>query len=191
MPSTKNQNSRNLQIKMKIAVGSKNPIKIKAVEQAFKKVWPRKKWQVLGLDISSGVSSQPMSDAESIKGATNRAKGALEKSKADFGVGIEGGLHSIGTEWFDTAWIVVISKNGDKGIGSTYRLQTPKLIMKMIKKGLEIGEANDKIFNLKNSKQKAGHFGLMTNGIITRSDAYTYGIICALSRFIVPAVFDE
>lgn len=176
---------------MKVAVGSTNPIKIEATKKAFQKVWPNKKWQIIGLDVKSGISNQPMSDTESIKGATNRAKSALKVGKADFGVGIEGGLHQIGAIWFDTAWIVVINKSGKKGIGSTYRLQTPNRFMKMIKKGKEIGEAADEIFKTKNSKQKSGHFGLMTKGIISRADAYTNGIICTLSRFIRPEIFDR
>lgn len=174
---------------MKVAIGSKNPVKIEATKRAFAKVWPTKKWQVVGIDIPSGVSSQPMSDAESIKGATNRAKGAIKAGKADFGVGIEGGLHQVGSNWFDTAWIVVISKNGKKGIGSTYRMLTPSRFMNLIDKGMEIGEATDTIFKTKNSKHKAGHFGLMTKDIITRSDAYKNGIICTLSRFIRPGIF--
>ena len=53
---------------MKIAVGSENPVKINAVKHAFKLVWPKKKWEVIGVKVTSGVSDQPMSDVESIKG---------------------------------------------------------------------------------------------------------------------------
>lgn len=174
---------------MKVVVGSKNPVKIEAVKRAFNDVWPNKKWDVMGASVSSGVSDQPMSDSESIRGATARAKKSLRAVKADFGVGIEGGLQKIGKFWFDGGWVVVIDKKGKIGIGSSARIETPKKIMNLIKQGRELGDANDIIFGTKYSKQKEGHFGLMTKGIIKRTDGYRDGVIMALSRFIRPEIF--
>ena len=62
----------------KVAVGSKNPVKIEAVRLAFKTAWPRKEWAVEGVEVDSGVPDQPMSDEESICGARNRAQRSLE-----------------------------------------------------------------------------------------------------------------
>lgn len=174
---------------MKVAVGSLNPVKINAVTRAFKLVWSKKKIEVIGVKISSGVSNQPMSDAESIKGATLRAKRAIKKIGADFGVGLEGGLQKIGKQWFDCGWCVAVSKKGTIGIGSSARIQTPQKIMKLVREGRELGTANDIVFGTKNSKQKEGHFGLMTKGIVTRTDAYKDSIVFALSRFIHPELF--
>lgn len=174
---------------MKVAVGSLNPVKINAVKNAFKLVWPKKKIDVYGVDVRSGVSAQPMSDAESIKGATLRAKRSIKKINAEFGVGLEGGLNKIGSKWFDCGWAVVLDKNGTCGIGSSARMLTPEKIMKLVRAGRELGTANDIVFGAKNSKQKEGHFGLMTKGIVTRTDAYKDSIVFALSRFIRPELF--
>jgi len=92
---------------MKVAVGSHNPIKIEAVRLAFETLWPEKDWSVSAVKVSSGVSNQPMSDKEAIKGARNRAQEAIEKEKAYYGVGLEGGLQRIGEHYFDCGWIVV------------------------------------------------------------------------------------
>lgn len=75
---------------MKVAVGSKNPVKIAAVREAFTKVWPKKHFVFEGVAVSSGVSNQPMSDEESFRGARNRAERAMKQIDADFGVGLEG-----------------------------------------------------------------------------------------------------
>lgn len=174
---------------MKIAIGSINPVKIQATKLAFQKVWPNKKWEVVGLEIPSKVSSQPKSDLESIKGATNRAKGALAKSKADFGVGIEGGLSKIDGNWYDTAWIVVIDKAGTKAIGSTINMPTPQMFIDKVNEGMEIGHIDDLIFKQQNSKHAQGHFGLMTKNALTRQSAYVEGTISALARFIRPEIF--
>ena len=59
---------------MKIIIGSNNPAKVAAVKNAFH----YQQTEFLSLDIPSGVSEQPFSDEETIKGAINRAVGALK-----------------------------------------------------------------------------------------------------------------
>jgi inosine/xanthosine triphosphatase len=175
---------------MKVAVGSRNPVKISATRSAFKKLWPDSKWNVVGVDVSSGVADQPMSDNESIKGASNRAKRAMKNENADYGVGMEGGLQKIGKNWFDCGWMVVVDRKGRMGIGSTVRIETPKKLIKLIKQGKELGEANDLYFKEENSKQGQGHFGLMTKGLITRTHGYSEGLIMALTRFVHPDLWE-
>jgi inosine/xanthosine triphosphatase len=172
-----------------ISVGSTNPVKVTAVKNAFQKVFKDEKIKVEGLKISSGVSNQPTSDKESIKGATTRAKKSMKLLNADFGVGIEGGIQKIGKIWFDCGFVVVINKKGEVGLGSSIRMQTPNKMIKLIKKGMELGEVDDILFKTQNSKQKQGHFGLMTNNLITRESAYQDAVLSALSRFIHPEIF--
>lgn len=174
-----------------VAVGSKNPVKVEAVRLAFSDIWPDIEWEVKGLDVPSGVSNQPMSDKESVKGAANRAKKALKELQADFGVGIEGGVQKIGHEYVDSGWIIVIEKSGKMGIGSSIRMHTPHKMMKMVlEEGLELGDACDILFKRKNTKQAEGQFGLLTKNLITRTDAYRSGVVSALVRFINPELYD-
>lgn len=174
---------------MKIAVGSKNPVKIACVKEAFEKVFPDIAWEVEGVDVASGVPDQPMSDIESITGAQNRAQGARDALGADYGVGLEGGLQEIENNWFDSGWIVIVDAAGNEGMGSTIRMLTPEKMMEMIREGMELGHVNDKLFGVENSKHGDGHFGLLTNGAITRTSGYRDGVIAALARFIKPEVF--
>lgn len=176
---------------MKVAIGSTNPVKIQAVKAAFKKVWPKETFIFRGVKVDSGVSHQPMSDLESIKGARNRARLALKKTKADFGVGLEGGVQKVGRNWFDCGWIVVLDRNGNEGIGSSIRMETPsKMVSLMAKNDFELGDVDDLMFNRKNSKQAEGHFGLMTGNKIIRAKAYEHAVISALVRFINPDIFE-
>lgn len=169
---------------MKVAVGSENPVKIEAVQLAFQEVWPDEQWEIFGMKVNSGVSHQPMSDEESIRGARNRAGEALEKSDADYGVGLEGGLHQTGEHYFDCGWIVVLDRKNNEGIGSSIKMLTPKKMVEMTKQGIEIGDIDDLLFGRENSKQAEGHFGLMTKNRITRTEGYTHAVISALTRFI-------
>lgn len=175
----------------KVAVGSKNPVKVEAVRLAFTDVWPEIQWEVIGADVPSGVSNQPMSDRESIKGATNRAKRSMKLHQADFGVGLEGGLQKIGREYVDAGWMIVISKDGRVGIGSTVKMHTPHKMMKIVlEEGKELGEVCDIIFKRQNTKQAEGQFGLLTKNLITRTEGYRQGVIAALVRFINPELYN-
>jgi inosine/xanthosine triphosphatase len=176
---------------MKVAVGSLNPVKVAAVKLAFEKIFPDEPWVVEGVAVKSGVSDQPMSDRETIRGARTRAKRSRKALDADFGVGLEGGLHKLGKLWLDTGWMVIVDKDGTEGIGSTIRMQTPEKMMKLIRTGMELGHVNDIIFHKENSKQAEGHFGLMTQNAITRTSAYVDGLIAALAPFINPSLFEE
>lgn len=174
---------------MKIAVGSLNPVKIEATKLAFEKVWSSEVWTTTGYDVPSKVPDQPLSDEETIIGAKNRARAALERFQADYGVGIEGGLQHIGDYWFDCGWVVVVSRAGDIGIGSSARIITPPKMMEKILAGKELGDVIDDFFETSNARQLNGHFGLMTNNAITRTSGYVDGVIMALVRFLHPQLF--
>ena len=174
---------------MKVAVGSKNPAKIEAVRLAFQKVYPQETWEIEGFDVGSGVSDQPMSDSESITGARNRASRAIKALHADYGVGLEGGIQQVDELYFDCGWIVVINKDGEEGIGSSPKIIVPKKMMELIQEGKELGVVCDILFGTTNSKQASGHFGLMTDDNLTRTEGYVSGIIMALSRFLHPELF--
>lgn len=174
---------------MIVAVGSKNPTKLEATRLAFEKVFPNERFEFLSMEVVTGVSNQPLSDNEAIKGAINRAKNVLKKTKAKYGVGLEGGLQKIGKNWFECGWIAIIDKEGQIGLGSSARLLVPKKGMDLIKKGIELGEVSDILFGTKNSKHQIGYFGLMTKGNITRAKGYGDGVIMALVRFLNPNLF--
>jgi inosine/xanthosine triphosphatase len=176
---------------MIVAVGSVNPVKVAAVQTAFAAVFPEENITVKPADVESGVAAQPMSDRESIRGATTRAKKALKLIQADFGVGLEGGLQQINGRWFDCGWMVVVDRAGRVGIGSTLRMQVPERIMTLIRGGLELGDALDLVWKRQNIKQAEGHFGLMSRRLVTRTSGYRDGMIAALVRFMNQEMFDS
>ena len=50
--------------------------------------------------------------------------------------------------------------------------------------GMELGEANDRVFATVNSKQGGGAYGLLTDGRYTRESIYTQTLIIALTPFV-------
>ena len=62
----------------------------------------------------------------------------------------------------------------------------PPAVGELIDSGLELGEANDRVFDTHNSKQAGGAYGLLTNGLLTRESVYADTLIVALATFSHP-----
>lgn len=62
-------------------------------------------------------------------------------------------------------------------------------MINLIKKGKELGEADDILFKQTNSKEKQGTVGALTNNIINRTDYYKPAVIFALIPFIKPDLY--
>lgn len=172
---------------MKVIVASKNPVKIKAVETGFGTFFPGIRAE--GFDTASGVPAQPLTDRETLTGARNRcteAKG--QYTDADFWVGIEGGIEKMDGGLAAFAWIVIRSaeKSGEARTG-TFML--PEKVSQLVAGGLELGSANDIVFNASNSKQKNGAVGLLTHNAIDRLELYRQAIVLALIPFVNPDLY--
>lgn len=174
----------------KVVVASKNPVKINTTEIGFAKMFPDETFEVTGISAPSGVSDQPMTELETLTGAKNRADNVSNLAPdADFWVGLEGGLEEIGEEMEAFAWIVVKSKSGKIGKGKTGSFFLPKEVVKLIKQGKELGEADDIVFGLKNSKQANGAVGILTGNLLTRTTFYEPAVILALLPFKNPSLY--
>ncbi|MCD6500951.1 inosine/xanthosine triphosphatase [bacterium] len=167
---------------IKVIVGSKNPVKVNCVKEVFSKYF--KNVEVIGKGVDSKVSCQPKSEKEIVKGARNRAEQVIKIFKPDFAVGIEGGVENIDGKLCTFAWVCVKSKEGKVGLGRTAGFFLPQKIEKLINEGKELGEADDIVFGLKNSKQKMGAIGLLSKGKLDRTKLYGQGVICALLPFL-------
>lgn len=139
----------------KVAIGTLNPAKIKAVEVGFKQIFPKIDWEYIPVEVESGVSKQPLTDAESISGARNRAKQALQKIKANYGVGIEGGIQAVGDLWFDCGWFVIVNQKGEEGVAASAKIPVPEKMMTHIRKGEELGLVLQRFTTIENIKQSA------------------------------------
>lgn len=175
----------------KIIVGSTNLTKIAAAKQAFEAVWPNERFETEGVKVDSGVSDQPMSFDETIRGAKNRARAAMLLKQADFTVGLEAGLEKYADGWFESGWVAVLAADGNFGLGSSAIMPIPELVMKGIRQGKELGEVIDELTNRTDVKHQEGFFGLISCGTITRTSAFKDGTVLALAPFARPEFFEE
>jgi inosine/xanthosine triphosphatase len=167
----------------KIVVASKNPVKINAALSGFLKMFPNEQFEVEGVSVQSGVSEQPQNDSETFTGALNRAENASKEIKADYWVGIEGGIEQKDSGMEAFAWVVIKSADGKLGKGRTGTFFLPPQIAELIKNGKELGEADDVVFGIKNSKQENGAVGILTGDAIDRTKYYTEAVVLALIPF--------
>lgn len=176
-------NNRKTQNMLRIAVASKNPVKLEAVRDGLS-AFLSDNLQIDGFSVESGVSDQPMSEMETLAGATNRVNKLIEKySGYDFYVGIEGGIDASSGEMLAFAW-VSISNSEKKGKARTATFILPQKIAELIYKGFELGDADDIVFGKQNSKQQNGAVGLLTDNVITRKSLYMPAVQMAFIPFI-------
>ena len=172
-----------------IAVASNNPVKILAVLDGFKFIFPKEEWRTVSGKVPSGVSHQPMTDAETFTGAMNRALNAQKVlPDADYWAGIEGGVENLNGDLFAFAWVAVVSQTL-RGHARSGSFMIPPSVAKLVREGKELGIADDIIFGTENSKQKNGAIGLLTDDAIDRKALYTHAVVLALVPFKNPRLY--
>ena len=176
---------------MRILVGSKNPVKISSVEEAFKNYF--NDLEIIGVAVESGVSVQPAND-ETFIGAWNRAikLKELNDSKnlgAELFVGIEGGIAEQFGRWFAFGCMCIIDKNGRTGFGTSPHFELPPKVVDKLLQGIELGDVMDEIMNQQNTKQKHGAIGFFTNGVMNRKELYIEGLKVAVIPFLHKEMF--
>lgn len=176
---------------VKILVGSRNPVKIASVKEAFSNYFD--KLEVVGVEVDSGVSVQPMND-ETFLGAQNRAAklrelNENEKLGAELFVGIEGGIVKQFERWFAFGCMCIIDEDGKVGFGMSPHFELPATVVEKLLQGIELGDVMDEIMNQQNTKQKHGAIGYFTNGVMNRKELYIEGLKVAMVPFLHKNMF--
>ena len=174
---------------LRIIVGSKNPVKVGCTREAFTQAFG-KVGVVEGVDALSNIPAQPRSEEETLLGAKNRASHAKTLvPEADYWVGIEGGVDEDSQGMYAFAWIYVVHQSGKCSQSKTGTFYLPPKVVTLIREGMELGHADDLVFQAQNSKQKGGSVGLLTQGIITREAYYQQAMVLALIPFLNESLY--
>lgn len=168
---------------MKIAIGSTNPTKTRAVENVVRVLYSD--LEIVTLEVPTGISAQPIGDEETRRGALNRARAVLELTDAEWGFGLEGGV--IQTEFgvMTNAWCVVAARDTRVGVGGSANMLLPEVVaQRVLRDGYELGEAMDEYANTQDVKRGKGAIGILTRGLLDRQGAYEYIVKLALARMM-------
>lgn len=173
---------------MRLAVGTLRAAKLEAVRHAVARLatlgWPADgRVQTVPVDVPSGVSEMPMTEAEGVMGARQRARAALEATAADLALGLEGGVVVL-----DARTPVVVLRNWaaawdgeQEWVGSGPGLQLPVELARAVLGGVELGDAIDDFADEHDVRSGRGTFGVLTRDLIDRAHAFEDAVLGALT----------
>jgi inosine/xanthosine triphosphatase len=188
-----------------IAVGSTRGPKLDAVHDAMKlcaeQLDPNVQFEILGFAVDSGVGHTPLSSAESMRGARQRTEALIQMASAksevyQYYVGLEGGLEVMenraddagssgisGRRVFLESWAYVSA--GSRGhFGRSGGIELPPaLAYEVLDKGVELAAAIDKFAGIAGIRDNQGAWGVLSNNLITRREAFRVALVAAFAPF--------
>jgi inosine/xanthosine triphosphatase len=170
-----------------VGVGSNNPVKLAAARAVFGRITPAAR--VEPVKVQSTVRDQPFGDDETIRGALARAHGARKAVGAELGIGIEGGVVDLDGRMRTCAWAAVVDVDGRQGIGGSLAMSLPAAVAQLVREGMELGHAMDRLTGEQNTKHRQGAVGILTAGLVDRQAAYEVIVTYALARFLTPELW--
>ena len=202
--------------KITIAVGSLRRPKLDAVREAIKVIGPKldpdAQFEVIGEEVASGVGRTPLTGAEVMSGARQRAE-ELVRIGRDRGevwsyfVGLEGGLDVIvepagptpaigataggrGRTVFLVSWAYVADNLGRGYFGQGGGITLPEaLAARVVDEGVELAEAIDAFAGSTGVRDGRGAWGVLTSNLITRQDVFRTAVINAFAPFLNAALY--
>jgi non-canonical (house-cleaning) NTP pyrophosphatase len=187
---------------MRVAVGSTNPVKRGATEDALDAMAGT---TVESVAVDSGVSDQPTGHAETIEGARTRARNAVTADGPasetagtspeppgggayDLGVGIEAGVAEFdGTDGLSLVMWAAVTDGDRSGLAAGPSLRLPDRVADRVRAGEELGPVMDDAFDLEHVKEKEGAVGVLTGRIVDRRGALSDAVAGALGPFVTDA----
>jgi inosine/xanthosine triphosphatase len=168
---------------MRIAVGSGNPVKRRAVERAVTSTVRNP--EVVAESVDSGVSEQPYGQTETITGAETRAQNALAAGDYDLGIGLEGGVARIdGTDGLFLVMWTAVTDGEQLGHGSGPSFRLPDRIAARVEAGEELGPVMDDVLGEADVAKNQGAAGALSAGVVDRDDALAAGVAAAMGPFV-------
>ncbi|MBS3083376.1 DUF84 family protein [Candidatus Pacearchaeota archaeon] len=172
---------------MLIAVGSANPVEVKAVREVLPNYFDFGDLIVRGLDVSSGAPSQPRNQREIYLGAENKSRRAFEGLEGcDLGFGIASGLVTTPDEKLPrlnrTLCSIFDGKKFFQGWGCAFPINR-KVSELILRENIDLDAA---LFRLGFTRDphivrtEHGYVGELTNGYFTSLDLFKSSVHMAL-----------
>ena len=168
-------------------VGSTNPAKVEAVRATLARLAPG--CVVTAVPVPSSVPDQPFGDEETRRGAEARARAALTGSGADLGFGLEGGVLFDGAVPYLISWVAAVAQDGRVGYASGLRMPLPAAAGPRLRGGEELAVIVDDLFHVQDARSAVGAIGLLTEGAVSRTEAFAQLVAMALAPHLRPDLY--
>ena len=187
-----------------IAVGSTRKPKLAAVHEALDQIArlfsANTAFEVLGIEVESGVPHTPCNRAKLMQGARQRAEAlqsiARRRNESwNYFVGLEGGLDSIEEDGqrrvFLESWAYV--SDGLRGhFGRSGALELPEsLADEVLAQGTELSVAIDRFAQQTGIRDAQGAWGVLSANQITRQEAFRIAVIAAFAPFYNAELYNK
>jgi inosine/xanthosine triphosphatase len=148
------------------------------------------RYEIVPVEVPSGVGHTPLSRAELMQGARNRAEELQRLARAkddkwEYFVGLEGGLDLVvekGRRWaFLESWAFVTDGERESFGRSGATPMPEELIREVVEKGVELSQAIDAYAGSHGIRDAQGAWGVLTGNLITRQDAFRVAIVSAFA----------
>jgi inosine/xanthosine triphosphatase len=189
--------------KIQVAVGSTRRPKLNAVWEGLTvfgpQLDPNAQFEVVGVQVASGVTHTPVTRAELMAGARGRSEALLRLKREGhqawrYLVGLEGGLDVIEEGGrrlvFLENWAYVCDEVGRDAYGQSGSILIPApLAREVLDGGVELAAAIDAYAGGHGIRDAQGAWGVLTRNLITRQDAFRVAVINAFAPFFNTAIY--
>jgi inosine/xanthosine triphosphatase len=189
-----------------ILIGSTRPAKVEGARAAIEAIAACdarfRDAVVEPVDVTDVAPAMPMSEADMIRGAHDRAAAVLRRrgvpaagvgsphgvlSPAALAIGVEGGLDPLGDRYVLKTWAAATDgTRWSYGAGGAVLL--PDAIARDVVAGRELGDVIDEIAGTP-VRGTRGAWGLLTRDLVGRRDAFKLAVVAALAPFYNPALY--
>jgi non-canonical (house-cleaning) NTP pyrophosphatase len=189
--------------KILVAVGSTRRPKLNAVWEGLTvfgpQLDPNAQFEVVGVEVESGVGHTPTTRAELMAGARQRAEALVRMGRESnagwrYFVGLEGGLDVLQENGqrlvFLENWAYVTDGAGRSAFGQSGSILIPApLAVEVLDCGAELAAAIDAYARGQGIRDAQGAWGVLTRNLITRQDAFRIAVINAFAPFFNAALY--
>ena len=175
---------------LKVAVGSTNEVKVEAVRSVFAQAFGLV--EVASVKPDDTFERQPMEERV-VEGAVRRAKLALERTGADFGVGVEAGLfyNKSLDRFLDVQYCAIVDASGRLTVGHGPGFEYPPSVVESVLKGGTVGDTMSVITDIEDIGRKQGSIGYLSDGMIDRRRLTEIAVLMALIPRIRRELYPE
>jgi inosine/xanthosine triphosphatase len=182
--------------KIIVAVGSTRKPKLRAVTEALggfaQKLVPDGEFEVIGVEVESGVSPTPTSSEELMRGAKQRAEALVQLAREThkswrYFVGLEGGLDVLQDDRSRRvlleSWAYV--SDGTRGFyGRSGGIELPEgLAHEVLERGFDLSDAIDRFAGAVGIRDGQGAWGVLSGDLIQRDESFRVAVITAFAPF--------
>ncbi len=176
---------------MILAIWTKSPPKVQAIEEASKKClyFKWKTIKVISEKVESWVSDMPLSLEENIEWAKNRAKNTKklldsQNKTADFYIWMEWWTTLIWNNAFLLGVVYIISNSWEEHFWTSNMQEVPKNVQKRLYKNWEdLWPIMDEILKVTNTKMWQWAVGYWSDWMLTREQEFYTAFISAIWPF--------